>query len=87
MAGACRLQGTYEWARGRRGRAQKLWMRSLAVGEELGARYDVGVTDLEMGRRLETREHLERAEALFTELGAEWDLAKARQLFIESGNG
>jgi hypothetical protein len=33
-----------------------------------------------MGRRLKDLEHLRRAEAIFTEIGAEWDLAETRRL-------
>ena len=34
---------------------------------------------LEMGRRLGETSHPERAEAIFAEIGAEWDLAQARE--------
>lgn len=77
---AYRLRGTYEWLRGKPSTARKWWRRSLTVAEELGARYDLGMTHLEMGKRLEEHSHLEHAEAIFTEIGAELDLAQVREL-------
>ncbi len=35
---------------------------------------------LEMGMRLKERAHLEKAEAIFAEIGAEWDLVRARKV-------
>ena len=43
-------------------------------------RCDLGVTHLEVGRRLKDREHLEHAEAIFAEIGAEFDLAETRDM-------
>jgi tetratricopeptide (TPR) repeat protein len=77
-AGACRLQGTFGWLSGKPDAARKWWQRSLTVAEELGARYDLGLTHAEMGKRLKDRGHLERAVAIFTEIGAEWDVAQVR---------
>jgi tetratricopeptide (TPR) repeat protein len=76
---ANRLQGTCEWLRGKPAAARKWWERSLKLAEDLKQRYDLGMTHLEMGRRLDDITHLERAEALFAEIGAEWDLAQARK--------
>ena len=73
------LRGRYEWLRGKRSTAQKWWRRSLALAEELGQPYDLGMTHLEMGQRLGERAHLERAEAILAEIGAEWDLSQAQQ--------
>jgi len=74
---ALRAQGTYEWVRGKPAKAQKWWLRSLAVAEELGARYDLGMTHLEMGKRMGTQVNLEQAEAIFAEIGAAADLTHA----------
>ena len=57
MPEAMRLQGTYEWLRGRSAAALKWWQRSLALADEMGHGYDVGVTNLEMGQRLHRRAH------------------------------
>ncbi|MCJ7797612.1 MAG: hypothetical protein MUQ56_12780, partial [Thermoleophilia bacterium] len=75
-----RMQGTYEWLAGRPRKAEKCWQKSLAVAEELGAGYQEALTRLEIGRRLGDRAELERAEALFGEMGAALDLAEARRL-------
>ena len=42
-------------------------------------RYDLAVTHLDIGRRLKDRAHLQKAEAIFAEIGAEWDLEQARR--------
>ena len=77
---ATRLQGVYDWCTGRQSLARKRWERSIALAEEMGMRYELAMTHLEMGRRLKDLEHLRRAEAIFTEIGAEWDLAETRRL-------
>jgi tetratricopeptide (TPR) repeat protein len=82
---AMRLQGTHEWLSGKPAAAQKWWQRSLALAEEMGQRYDLGVTHLEMGQRLGERAHLEHAEAILAEIGAEWDLARAREALRGAG--
>ncbi len=75
-----RQQGTFEWLRGKLGRAQRWWQRSLAVAQQQGARYELGMTYLEMGKRLADSRHLEQAEAIFAEIGAQFDLEQAREL-------
>jgi hypothetical protein len=37
---------------------------------------------LEMSRRLNECEHLKQAEAIFAEIGAEWNLEEARSLLL-----
>jgi tetratricopeptide (TPR) repeat protein len=81
---ALRLQGTYEWLRGKPAAAQQCWQRGLELAEKMGQRYDTGMAHLEMGRRLGARAHLEQAEALFAQIGAEWDLARAREALSKS---
>ena len=76
---AIRLQGTYEWLGGKPSVAQKWWQKSLAEAERMGLKYDIGMIHLEMGKRLGDRVHLEKAEAIFAEIGAELDLAKVRE--------
>ena len=83
MPSARRLRGTYEWLRDRPAAAQKWWRRSLALAEEMGQRYDLAITYLEMGQRLGDRVHLERAEAILGEIGAEWDFAQVRKLLTQ----
>lgn len=80
LAEAMRLQGTYEWLREKPTSAQKWWQRSLTVAEEIGMRHELGLTYLEMGMRLKKRAHLEKAEAIFAGIDAEWDLGQTRNL-------
>jgi tetratricopeptide (TPR) repeat protein len=76
---AMMLRGRYEWIRGKPSTAQEWWEKSIKTAEEMGARYDLGMTHLEMGRRLNDREHLKHAETIFTEIGAQFDQAQTRQ--------
>jgi class 3 adenylate cyclase/tetratricopeptide (TPR) repeat protein len=77
---AWRLQGTYEWVRGRSRRAQECWRKSLEHAARIRCRYEGALTMLEMGRRLGDREHLERAEAEFAAMGAQFWLAQTQDL-------
>jgi hypothetical protein len=43
------------------------------------------MTHLEMGRRLNDRQHLKQAETIFTDMGAEWDLEQARRFLQQLG--
>jgi class 3 adenylate cyclase/tetratricopeptide (TPR) repeat protein len=79
-----RLKGAYEWLRGKPVTAKKWWQRSLSLAEELGMRPDLAMTYLEMGQRFKDRAHLEKAEAIFANIGAEFDLAQTRKL-LEAG--
>jgi tetratricopeptide (TPR) repeat protein len=81
---AIRLQGVYDWLTGRQASAQKCWQRSIALAEEMGMRYESGMTYLEMGQQLKDRAHLQKAEAIFAEIGAEFDLSQTRKL-LEAG--
>ena len=77
---AMMLQGKYEWIKGKPSSAQEWWEKSIKAGEEMGTRYSLGMTHFEMGRRLKDLGHLRQAEAIFTEIGAEWDLSETRRL-------
>jgi hypothetical protein len=74
------LQGRYEWLRGKPAAARQWWNKSLAAAERIGMRYEAGMTHFEIGHRLDEPEQLEKAEKIFAEIGAELDLAKAREL-------
>jgi class 3 adenylate cyclase/tetratricopeptide (TPR) repeat protein len=77
---AMRLQGKYEWQRGKTSSAKECWEGSQHLAEEMGMRYEAGMIHLEMGRCLNDRDHLQKAEAIFADIGAEWDLEQARGL-------
>jgi tetratricopeptide (TPR) repeat protein len=83
MAEAMRLQGTYERLRDRPAAGSRWWERSLALAEELGQPYQLGMTHLEMGRRMGDRRHVERALKILSAIGAEWDADQARRLLGE----
>jgi tetratricopeptide (TPR) repeat protein len=73
------LRGRLAWLANRYAAAVRDWNRSLALAEAAEQQFDRGRVHLEMGRRLGDRDHLERAEAILAEIGAEWDLARARE--------
>jgi tetratricopeptide (TPR) repeat protein len=75
---ATRVNGTRLWLKGRHAAARKWWQRSLAAAEQSGARHDLGLTELEMGRRLNEPARIERAAAILGELGAELDYSRAQ---------
>jgi tetratricopeptide (TPR) repeat protein len=77
---AYRMQGAYEYLRGRPSKAEQWWGKSLEHAEKLGARYEGALTQLEIGRRTGDRTALETAEAAFAEMGAQFDLARVREL-------
>jgi tetratricopeptide (TPR) repeat protein len=78
-----RLVGRLHWTLGRRERALVWWGRSVATGEQLGARPELARTCLEIARRLGPGQHvgglpagawLDRARTLFTDLGLDEEL-------------
>ena len=77
---ACRLRATYAWLRGKPVTARKWWRRSLRSAARLGARWELGMTHLEMGRRLQQASHLQQAEAIFSDIGATLDAIQAREI-------
>jgi class 3 adenylate cyclase/tetratricopeptide (TPR) repeat protein len=83
---AMRLQGTCEWLRGRRGAAERWWHQGLSFAVRNGIGFDEAMIHLEMGCRLDEREHLEKAAALFEEMGSEYNLGLARGALEASGN-
>lgn len=76
-------QGLYEWLSGKPVQAQQAWRKSLEHAERLAMRYDEALTHFEIGRHLpmddSTRtKHLTRAQEIFSQLGAGYDLAQAQ---------
>jgi class 3 adenylate cyclase/tetratricopeptide (TPR) repeat protein len=86
VPGATRVNGTRLWLKGHHAAARKWWQRSLVAAEQSGARYDLGLTELEMGKRLNEPARVERAAAILGEIGAELDFSKA-QAALESFDG
>jgi hypothetical protein len=79
-AEAARYMGTLAWLQGKRAEADHWWARSVALAEQMGMRYELARTLYEQGVRLEERAPLARATAIFTDIGADWDLACVRAL-------
>jgi len=77
---AFRMQGTYEWLRGKSTKAQQWWQRSLEMAKGLHARYEEALTYLEMGKRMGESAYLKLAESILEEIGAKFDLTQARKL-------
>lgn len=76
-------QGRFDWASGRKARAARAWAASLEAAERMGLRYDAAQAHGEIGRHLPAgdagrQRHLERAAAVFAEIGAAWDAARVR---------
>ena len=74
------LRGIYQWTSGKQSSAEKWWKRSLRLAEDMGARYHLAMTHLEMGKRFSDRVHLKQAEEILAETGADWDLEQAWRL-------
>ena len=87
LAQAYRLQGTYNCLNGHHIVAQDWWRRSIATAEAQGTRYDIGMIYLEMGSRMVNDPDLQRAAAIFVEIGAELEALRARQLLKRKDSG
>jgi tetratricopeptide (TPR) repeat protein len=74
-------QGSVEWRAGRPKCARQAWQKSLAAAERLAMPYQQGLAHYELGRHatgVDGPHHLERACAIFTQLDASYDMARAR---------
>jgi len=80
---ALRLEGIYAFLEGNVSKAQKYWQRSLDAAEKMGARYELGATYLEFGKRCGKRNYLEQARDIFRETGASFDLEIVEGLLQE----
>ena len=84
-----RQVGQYYWLCGKPLRAARWWQRSVQEGRRLGTAAELARTYMAVGRRLQERPAaltridgidapacLEKARAMFTELGLDWDLQR-----------
>lgn len=68
---ALRLRGQYAWLQGKTAQAQRWWQKSLTAAETQEMPYELGMTYLEIGRRIGEGACLEKAEVIFDQIGAE----------------
>jgi hypothetical protein len=91
-----RLVGEYYWLIGKQKKAIKWWDKSIQEGDRLGARPDLSRTYLEVGKRLlepqskykelngiDAQGYLEKARAMFEEMGLEQDLDELDRINIQ----
>ncbi len=74
-------QGVYDWLAGEKAQALGNWRRGLQAAERLAMPYEQGLAHFEIGRHTtgdERQRHLARARALFTQIGAAFDLARVQ---------
>jgi len=82
-------RGEYEWLRGRRAKAHRLWQKSLSAAQDLDMPFDEGLAHYAAGRRMPARnpqraEHLIQARDTFAELGAEYGVTRANGALADS---
>jgi tetratricopeptide (TPR) repeat protein len=79
------LRGRYEWLIGNSSAAEKWWQKALQESTYTRDPFAEGIVHLEIGSRLRDRSHLEQAEAILEEIGAEFDLAQTREILSTMG--
>ncbi len=85
-------RGLYAWLDGKRPQAQTAWARSLAAAERLGMRYDQARAHAMIASHLPIDHqarpgHLAKAIDLFTQIGANADLAALQPLLTGAADG
>jgi tetratricopeptide (TPR) repeat protein len=78
------LQGRFDWLSGRTSAAREWWTKSAQEAMRMGMRYDEGLAYAEIGLRLAEPVELDKAAAIFTEIGARRDLARLTDLMTPS---
>jgi class 3 adenylate cyclase/tetratricopeptide (TPR) repeat protein len=76
---ALMFQGRYEWLRGKPAAAEKWWHQSLEAAKKINDPFMEATLLMEMGQRLGNLDHLQRAESILEEIGAEFDLKLVRE--------
>jgi class 3 adenylate cyclase/tetratricopeptide (TPR) repeat protein len=70
LACALRFRARFEWLRGRPRAAHRFWRKGLAEASRLGAVYETGMIELEMGDRLRDARLVREAETILDKAGA-----------------
>lgn len=76
-------QGLLDWAEGRQKKAVQAWEKSLGLAEQMSMPYEAARAHYEIGRHVEVHAparqiHLQKAIEMFSEMGAKYELQKAR---------
>ena len=79
-AESLRVMGTFCWITGNPARAEAWWDKAARLAEEIGTKYSLAQICLERGRRLERSADVQRAEALFAQLGIEYHVRAAGEV-------
>jgi class 3 adenylate cyclase/tetratricopeptide (TPR) repeat protein len=79
------MQGRYEWLTGHPAKAQKAWKKALQWAERLAMPYEQGLAYYEIAQHLTQTDpqynyHLEKARAIFTRLGTNYNLEQLEKL-------
>ncbi len=82
-------QGWFEWLSGHQKRAYKAWQKGLKQAQHLTMPYEGALTYYEMGRHLPPEDlnqqhHINQAIECFEQLGAGYDLTRAKQVLTLS---
>ncbi len=78
-----RLHGTQFWLRGKAEEAQAAWQQSIDMAQQLNMQYELGLTYMEMGLRLQDANLLGLAESILSQIGANWHLSQLRMSVIK----
>jgi class 3 adenylate cyclase/tetratricopeptide (TPR) repeat protein len=78
------VEASVAWLRGRRGRAEVAWNRSLETASALGLRYQLAITRQQMGRLMRDLSQLNAALALFDEAGFAFQAARTLRYLAEA---
>jgi hypothetical protein len=77
---AMRLLGTAHWVLGDQKKAENRWRSSQVAAEKLGAQYQLGLTIVERGRRMGSREDIDQGRSILASLGMQPELAEQAPL-------
>ena len=73
------LRGRYEWFLGNSSAAESWWGKALQESKITRDPYAESMVHLEIGSRMGDQKHLRRAEAILGEIGADFDLTRAKE--------
>lgn len=82
---AARHRGLHLWLRGRPAKAIAAWQQAITEGQDRGIPYETAKAHLELARHVgaddpRRHDHARRASAIFTHIGAQTGMARARAL-------